>query len=331
MRSSPHPKNEKERLQALSRSGIVNTPKEERFDRVTRLAKRVFNVDSCLVSLIAEDSLWAKSTAGIELNTIPRDLSFCGHAILQKQILEVPDTRDDPRFADNPFVTEEPKVRFYAGAPLNSVDGYRLGTLCLLHSQPRALSDDERATLRDLADIVQDEVNRDQAASMQALLSERSHLERLSVLAAECGTGIAITDPKGTVQWVNGGLLTLTGYKEEVLINQPIASMLQGEKTDGMSARAMRNGLEKGTGFKVDMLKYRANDEPFWVHVKGFPQRSIDGTLLGFVAVYTDLSELRQVDLGIVEGRDASYPAQPRSQVPQNVRNTRSDSPAGTE
>jgi len=154
----PKPPDEKQRLETLRGLGVLDTPAEERFDRVTRLAQRLFGVPIVLVSLVDAQRQWFKSRQGLAASETPRDISFCGHAILGDEILLVTDTHDDVRFHDNPLVTGDPNIRFYAGAPLRAPDGHTLGTLCLIDREPRSFGDDERETLVDLAGIVEREL-----------------------------------------------------------------------------------------------------------------------------------------------------------------------------
>jgi len=153
------PENEPQRLQALHGRALLDTPAEERFDRLTRLARNMLGIRIALVSLVDTDRQWFKSRQGLDACETGRDISFCGHAILDDAIFEITDARLDPRFADNPLVTGPPHIRFYAGAPLATVDGYRIGTLCIIDDQPRQLTAAERSALRDLADCVEAEIN----------------------------------------------------------------------------------------------------------------------------------------------------------------------------
>ncbi|NPU91031.1 MAG: GAF domain-containing protein [Gammaproteobacteria bacterium] len=138
----------------------MDTPPEERFDRLTRLAKTLFGTEMALVSLVDTDRQWFKSRQGLDASETPRDISFCGHAILGSDILEVTDARQDPRFADNPLVVGPPHIRFYAGAPLKAASGHRVGTLCIIDSKPRQLTLRERNMLDDLAGCVEEELHR---------------------------------------------------------------------------------------------------------------------------------------------------------------------------
>lgn len=158
MRVPPLPQTERERLGALQASGLLDSEPEERFDRVTRTASRLFEVPIALVSLIDEHRQWFKSRIGLDTAETPRDVSFCGHAILDEGILTVEDTQTDPRFADNPLVVDGPKIRFYAGCPLHDQDGNAFGTLCIIDSKPRSLGAEEQAALSDLARMVEREI-----------------------------------------------------------------------------------------------------------------------------------------------------------------------------
>ena len=136
---------------------ILDTTPERRFDRITRMAKKLFDVEICLISLVAATRQWFKSKQGLDACETSREISFCGHAILDDDIFIIEDATLDPRFDDNPLVTGPPNIRFYAGCPVRSPQGHRVGTLCLIDPNPRIFSADEQVTLRDLAAMVEDE------------------------------------------------------------------------------------------------------------------------------------------------------------------------------
>jgi len=152
------PQDEGTRLEALRSLDILDTKAEERFDRLTRMAKRVFGVPIALVSLVDENRQWFKSCVGLSASETPRDISFCGHAILGNEIFIITDASKDERFADNPLVLNEPNIRFYAGCPIKSLNGAKLGTLCIIDRKPRKLNDEDLETLRDLASMVEHEL-----------------------------------------------------------------------------------------------------------------------------------------------------------------------------
>ncbi len=187
MRQPAIPKNEEERIDTLHALNVLDTEPEERFDRLTRLARRLFGVPIALVSLIDEHRQWSKSAQGVERSESPRELSFCGHAILGNDVLLIPDTQLDERFHDNPHVTGEPHIRFYAGCPLKAPNGSKLGTLCIIDRVPREFGEDEKSMLRDLARMAEQEIAAFQLATMDelTLLSNRRGFEALSRHALE--------------------------------------------------------------------------------------------------------------------------------------------------
>ncbi len=152
------PLDETQRLATLRSLNILNTESEERFDRLTRMAKRMFNVPIALVSLVDEDHQWFKSCDGLNIIGTPRAISFCGHAILGDDVFLIPDAMEDPRFTNNPLVRGEPGIRFYAGCPLFAPNGQKLGTLCIIDTIPRMLSEEDLVLLRDLAAMVEEEL-----------------------------------------------------------------------------------------------------------------------------------------------------------------------------
>jgi hypothetical protein len=166
------------RLAALRELGLLDTPAEERFDRVVRLAKRIFDVPTVAVNLIDEDRLYTKSAIGFEAgSSTPRDISFCPQTIDTGVSLVITDAQKDPDWADNPLVTGDPGVRFYAGAPLAAPGGEVVGALCLVDDEPRDLSPTDHAVLEDLARWLEVELAADsdavQAREIQTRLLPR--------------------------------------------------------------------------------------------------------------------------------------------------------------
>ncbi len=152
------PLNETQRLKSLHSLRILDTPSEERYDRITRMAKRIFGVEICLVSLVDSNRQWFKSRQGLDACETSREISFCGHAILGEEPFIVSDALEDERFADNPLVTGPPNIRFYAGCPVHSPEGFRIGTLCIIDAEPKLLDQDDVKTLKDLAAMIEDEI-----------------------------------------------------------------------------------------------------------------------------------------------------------------------------
>ena len=152
------PSNESRRLQSLRDLRLLDTPPEERFDRVTRLARQLFSTPIALVSLVDADRQWFKSRQGLDAKETPRDISFCGHAILDDKIMVVNDAETDQRFCDNPLVCGNPSIRFYAGYPLAAPDGSRVGTLCVIDDKPKEISKEQLQLLRELGRMVEEEL-----------------------------------------------------------------------------------------------------------------------------------------------------------------------------
>lgn len=163
------PENEELRLGNLRSLNILDTAPEEQFDRLTRLAKRVFDVPIALVSLVDENRQWFKSCVGLDVSETSREISFCGHAILGNKTFIIADATKDIRFKDNPLVLNQPNIRFYAGCPLRFPDGTMLGTLCIIDTKPRDLDEDDLQALKDLANMVERELVAVQLATQDEL------------------------------------------------------------------------------------------------------------------------------------------------------------------
>lgn len=173
----PYPPDEEARLKELEGLHILDTPAEERFDRITRLAMSLFDVPITLISLVDGKRVWFKSSQGLAASEVPREISFCSHAILTSETLVVQDASRDIRFQDNPLVTGEANIQFYAGHPLMGPNGHRLGVLCLLDHKPREFGDKELQNLRDLAVLAEAELGVAQITQThQKLLRETGKL-----------------------------------------------------------------------------------------------------------------------------------------------------------
>lgn len=157
MKKPDIPQDEEIRLTTLRSLNVLDTQPEERFDQLTRIAKRMFNVPIALVSLVDENRQWFKSSIGLSVDETPRDISFCGHTILDDKVFIVNDATVDPRFTDNPLVLNEPNIHFYAGCSL-VVNGYRLGTLCIIDKVQRSFVQEDIEALKDLASMAEREL-----------------------------------------------------------------------------------------------------------------------------------------------------------------------------
>jgi len=196
MISARKPTNERERLNALRGYEILDTEAEAAFDAMTRVAATVCRVPIALITLIDDERQWFKSQCGMPgVSSTGRNVSFCAHAILQSGLFEIPDAREDVRFADNPLVTGDPHIRFYAGVPLVEPGGMALGTLCVIDRKPRTLTKRQRLQLEDVAQSVVglilmrlrrselDEYRQARIDNDEACARLKEHSERLERLA----------------------------------------------------------------------------------------------------------------------------------------------------
>lgn len=157
MKAPPIPTNEEQRLDALHALRVLDSPVEERFERITRLAQKYFNVAIAAITLVDEERQWFKSIQGLAARETERDISFCGHAILEDALFVVEDASQDPRFSDNPLVTGEPNIRFYAGIPLRARNRMAIGTLCIIDNKPHNPDTMDLLALQDLAALAERE------------------------------------------------------------------------------------------------------------------------------------------------------------------------------
>ena len=178
------PANEAERCAFIhDRLKILNTPLEDRFERITRMVCFMLKVPISAVSLVVDDVQWFKSIQGLNASGTARNVAFCAHTILEEDTFVVSDARTDERFHDNPLVTEDPSIRFYAGQPLTLGDGLRIGALCAIDRVPRQINDEERQVLRDLGKLVERElVSQEMSEAFAGLVREVEESKRASLV-----------------------------------------------------------------------------------------------------------------------------------------------------
>ncbi|MFA6318335.1 MAG: ATP-binding protein [Elusimicrobiota bacterium] len=224
MPAPPIPQDEARRLEALRLLAILDTPSEERFDRMTRLAVRFFDVPYAAISIIDKDRQWFKSEQGLGVKETPRDISFCGHAILCDSPLVVPDASRDPKFKDNPLVTGKLGIRFYAGVPLRAPDGLRVGMFCIMDRRPRRFPAGDLASLQDLAFIAQDELSDVRLNKAYAALSERE--AELEDFIENAGDLILRSSAENRILYANRAFKETLGWSDEELKDKAVADLL---------------------------------------------------------------------------------------------------------
>ncbi|MFL6656899.1 MAG: PAS domain S-box protein [Massilia sp.] len=233
MQEPLEPEDEIDRMAALCRLQVLDTPPEERYDRITRTAQRLFAMPIALVSLVDTNRQWFKSHAGLSASETPRNISFCGHAILDDKPFIIHDTHADARFADNPLVTGAPFVRFYAGIPIHGNGGWRIGTLCLIDHVAREFGPDEIRGLQDLARWAETELNLITLTHASELSHEKEM--RLQAIVEHAGDAIVSIDEKGIIETFNPAAQKMFGYKAGEMIGKPVTRLAARHYRAGMA------------------------------------------------------------------------------------------------
>lgn len=247
---APIPFEEKERVALLHQFQILDTDREESFDRLTRLASLITGAPIAIISLVDEDRQWFKSRQGLEVEQTARDISFCGHAILADEITVIPDAALDDRFADNPLVTGDPFIRFYAGVPLIAREGYALGTLCVIDTEPRVgLSSIETEGLLALAHTVMDEIELRLAGN--TLRAQQQEIKRYFEVMGATTDFLGLTTGDGVFIGINPAGRTLTGFGSDEHLSSLTLSSFHPPETEEMLwnhaiPEAERNGSWRG-------------------------------------------------------------------------------------
>ncbi len=248
------PLDEAQRLAALHATNLLGSGSEESFDRITRTAARLLDVPIALVSLIDRDRQWFKSRTGLAACETPRDISFCGHAILVDEPLVVPDASRDARFEDNPLVTGDPHLRFYAGVQLYSIDRKKIGTLCVIDRRPREIGPSELDALRDLARTVEQLIYSRQLAMAAQSLSEELRAERASHGADGASPGTA-----GQLEWLVAHDV-LTGLPNRQEMVRAIQASIARCREHGRPALVACLNIDRFKRFN-ELLGHRVADE----------------------------------------------------------------------
>jgi PAS domain S-box-containing protein len=238
---------EPKRISALRSFNILDTRPETAFDRITHLVSRCFRVPIALISLVDSDRQWFKSHCGIDADQTPRSIALCDHAIRSPDVMIVPDARLDQRFADNPLVTGDMGLRFYAGAPLIDADGMALGTLCIIDRVPRTIDADEIAILRDFAaQVVHELVVRSTLGELYTKVDQTRQADRrlaevrlqYDSLLNATGSGTVTFDSDGRIMSWNIAAERIFGYSAAEAIGLPIGTILPDFSTETLTALA---------------------------------------------------------------------------------------------
>ncbi|MDQ1834933.1 PAS domain S-box protein [Massilia scottii] len=307
MLDAPVPADEGARMAALCGLNILDTPPEERFDRITRSAQRMFDCPIALVTLVDSERQWFKSRLGLDAPETPRNISFCGHAILRNFPFVIPDAAADPRFADNPLVLGPPHIRFYAGIPLRADNGALVATLCLIDRVPRGFSDDDIAALCDLAQWAELELN--VYTIRQATRVSREKEARLRAIVEHAGDAIITIDDQGLVETFNPEAQRLFAYRPDQVIGAPFSVLIARHyrAAIGAYARALaRDGMGDGVrinrqvvGQRSDGSRFPANLVASEMHING--RRAFTGLVRDISARRRNADEMKRLNRRLAE------------------------------
>ena len=306
MSAPPHP-DEEARLKALHRHEILDTDPELEFDDATLLASQICETPIALMTLLDEKRQWFKSKVGLLESETSREIAFCAHTILQKDVFVVPDAQADERFAANPLVTGHPRIRFYAGAPLITSDGHALGTLCVIDQVPRELSPEQKAALLALSRqvVAHLESRRDLVQLRQALFrvkemeeSLRASEGKFQLLADNITDAFWITasDLK-TKLYISPGFEAIWGCSKESLYADPHLwdeAIFPEEREHVLSVFGSLKAAEPQVS--VEYRISRPDGTVRWVLDRGFQVRDAEGRLIRLIGIATDITERRQVE-----------------------------------
>ncbi len=294
MLDAPIPADDDMRLADLCALDILDSEAERRFDRITQMAQRLLNVPIALVSLVDRDRQWFKSRVGLDATETPRNISFCGHAIHHEHPFVIPDASQDWRFADNPLVTGELHLRFYAGAPLKSRQGRPLGTLCLIDRESRQLSDDELSLLVELSSWAERELNlRElQQANDAAERSER----RLRVVLDSTADAILAVDEDLAIHTFNRSAEQMFGRRSRDMLGESLRDVLPPNVIDHLrDCMSMLMSNHQLHGLLPSELTLRSGEgTPFYADIR-LGRTEIRGQAC-FTLIIRDVTEPRELD-----------------------------------
>jgi PAS domain S-box-containing protein len=291
------PPDERERLEALRELRVLDTPPEERFDRIARLAARVFGAPIAMVSLVDAERQWMKACVGFSGSEMPRETGVCGHTILGDGPLVVTDLGADPRFAGNPLVTGGPGLRFYAGEPLSAPSGHKVGTLCVLGREPRDADATELGLLSDLARLAEAELANVELARALAAQSENEELLRTILVGTV--EGIVGLDRDGRIFFVNKAAERMLGWSQEQMVGEQAHGLYHHSHADGSPFPwlecPIRRAITHAEVVHLDDVFWRRDGASFPCESLTAPLRR-DGEVIGAVSSFINVSERREVD-----------------------------------
>jgi PAS domain S-box-containing protein len=305
------PENETARLDVLHRYAILDTAPEQPFDDLTRLAAHVCGTPIALISLVDADRQWFKSKVGLTVTETSRDIAFCAHALMQTDLFVVLDALADDRFATNPLVTSDPKVRFYAAAPLVSPDGYVLGTLCVIDHVPRDLSLEQRDALGALSRQVVSQLElRRHVAMMSHTNVEREWAqealreseERFRSVVESAADAIVLADQRGLIISWNGAACRLFGYTLEEVEGKPLTILMPARYREAHQQgleRLRSTGRTSMIGKTIEVSGLKKDESEFPLELSLATWKSKDAVF--FSGIIRDITERKQAQKRLIQ------------------------------
>ena len=300
MQPAPHPANEPARLAALRDFDILDTPREDSYDAITKIASEICGTPIALISLVDGERQWFKSRVGLDASETSRDLAFCAHAIHGRELFQVPNTLLDDRFRGNPLVTGAPDIRFYAGMPLETSDGYAIGTLCVIDRRPRELTAGQQEALKNLSVLVVQQLEMRRALRMnQSLLQEKADVQlalaHFTALVDSAEDAVVSKTLDGVVQSWNPASERLFGYTAQEMIGQPITKIFPPQRLD--EEPVIREKIRRGERIEhFESVRIRKDSTSVAVSVTISPIRSAAGEIIGVSHIVRDISARKAQD-----------------------------------
>ncbi len=307
---APLPENEGARLAALRQLAVLDTAPELAYDGITRLAAHICQAPMALISLTDEDRQWFKANIGFSASQAPRDVTFCAHAIMEPDLFIIPDALADERFKDNPYVTAQPQLRFYAGAALVTADGHALGTLCVLDTVPRELTPEQQEGLRMLArlTVTQLELRRHTLAlahgereradllarAHEARAEAEANEERYRFLAEALPQQIWTARPDGTLDYVNQPAIAYFALPPADVLGWEWQHVIHADDLPDCMAR-WQQALATGETYEVEFRLRRADGVYRWHLGRALPMRDAAGAIVKWFGTNTDIDEQKQL------------------------------------
>jgi len=319
MMSAPLHPQESARLAALQRYEILDTLPGAEFDDLTQLASQICGTPMAMISLIDDRRQWFKSKIGTTTEETPREHAFCGYTILQNELLEVPNALTDARFSQNPLVIGQPEIRFYAGAPLTTPDGFNLGSLCVIDQIPRQLTPEQRSALKLLGRQVMAQLELRRSLK---LLESQSAFQRAILEGAN--HSIISTDPDGIIRTFNAGAEKLLGYSAAELVGLATPALIHdpAEVVQRAAELSQELGREIAPDFEVFVARARLHrhEEREWTYIRKDGSRfpallsvtvlaGESGQITGYLGIASDVTERKRVAAELLHAKEAAEAA----------------------